>query len=477
MLLTTLNARYSHSSLGLRYLWAQMGRLRSRTQLREFTIHQRAVDIVEQLLAQQPLIIGIGVYIWNVALATEIVQLVKCVAPEVVVVLGGPEVSYEWQQQPLVAAADYLITGQADLAFAALCEQLLADKPPPQRVIAAPAPKLTQLQLPYEGYHRADIAHRLIYVEASRGCPFKCQFCLSALDRTAVSFPLAPFLAAMSRLWQRGVRQFKFVDRTFNLKPATTVAILEHFLPWATAGLRLHFELIPDHLPERLKQTISRFPSGVLQFEIGIQSLNSQVLQRLERKQSHERTVANLAWLQQQQIHLHTDLIIGLPGESLESIAAGFNTLWSLQVAEIQVGVLKRLRGAPIVAQDEPWQMRYLPYPPYTVISTSELNFATLQRLSRFGRYWEMLGNRGHFRHTLALFLQDNPFAQFLALSDWLYETTRQTHKITLLRQFELLWRYGEQVAIAPKRLRQALAEDYRHSGDRLPRWLQSEPN
>ena len=203
ILLTTLNARYIHATLGLRYLYANMGALQAHTALREFTIAQRPLEIAEQLLAEQPRIIGIGVYVWNARESEELVALLKCLAPEVTIVLGGPEVSHEWQAQAIVSLADYLITGQGDLAFAELCSQLLAQQPPPQRVIHARTPHPDKLALPYAYYQDEDLAQRVVYVEASRGCPFKCEFCLSALDRTVVPFSLTRLLPALAQLHQR----------------------------------------------------------------------------------------------------------------------------------------------------------------------------------------------------------------------------------------------------------------------------------
>ncbi|MBE2295418.1 MAG: cobalamin B12-binding domain-containing protein, partial [Phycisphaerales bacterium] len=221
ILLSTLNARYFHASLGLRYLLANLGELQADAAIREFIISQRPLDIAEALLAEQPRLIGFGVYIWNVVETTQVVALLKRVRPELIVVLGGPEVSHEWDRQPIVELADYLITGPGDLAFARLFREISAGNPPTEKLIIADSPPLDRLQLPYRLYNDEDIARRLIYVEASRGCPFKCEFCLSALDKTSWPFPLEPFLAELQTLYQRGVRHFKFVDRTFNLNIKT----------------------------------------------------------------------------------------------------------------------------------------------------------------------------------------------------------------------------------------------------------------
>ena len=467
ILLSTLNARYFHSALGLRYLYANLGELQADAALREFIITQRPLDIAEALLAEQPCIIGFGVYVWNVAETTQVVALLKRVRPDLLIVLGGPEVSHEWEEQPIVQMADYLIAGQADLAFARLCLQLLNGNPPTERVIATDPPPLDQLALPYRFYTDEDIAHRLIYVEASRGCPFRCEFCLSALDQTTWPFPLEPLLAELETLYTRGVRHFKFVDRTFNLNAKVGARILDFFLERLDERLFLHFELIPDHLPEPLKTRIVRFPPGALQFEIGVQTFNPTVQALISRKQDNRKTEENLIWLRRNtHAHLHADLIAGLPGEDLASFAAGFNRLAALDPHEIQVGILKRLRGAPIDRHTLDFDCRYNPHPPYNLLCSALLDFATMRRLERFARYWDLIGNSGRFRHVRPLLLGDDPFGRFMTLSDWLFAATRQTHQFALERLFDLLYRgLIEALGIAEPAARAALAADYRESG------------
>ena len=467
ILLSTLNARYFHASLGLRYLLANMEELRADTQLLEFIITQPPLDIVASLLEQQPRIIGFGVYIWNVEETTKVGSLLKQIRPDITVVLGGPEVSYESTGQTIVQLADYVITGPADISFARLCRQVLANDPPAVKILPAEAVSLTQLRLPYHEYTAEDIAHRLIYVEASRGCPFKCEFCLSSLDRTAKPFDLDRFLAEMQNLYDRGARQFKFVDRTFNLNINTSVCILEFFLERLDERLFLHFEIIPDHLPDKLKAIIVRFPPGSLQFEIGIQSFNPTVQALISRRQDNRKTEENLVWLRQHsQAHLHADLIVGLPGEDSESFGAGFNRLVTLDPHEIQVGMLKRLRGTPIARHTAGFGIRYNPYPPYNILCSDSIDFATLRRLEHFARYWDLIANSGRFHHTKPVLLGDNPFERFLRFSDWLFATTRQTHRIALERLFDLFYRgLLHALAVEPDKAIAVLTQDYQDSG------------
>ena len=529
IVLTTLNAKYIHAAFGLRYLMANLGPLQARARLLEFDINQRPVDIVEALLAQNPRIIGLGIYIWNVAPATEVVAALKRIRPDLIVILGGPEVSYESDQQEIVRLADHIITGEADLKFAEVCAQLLnrgtpltpslspsdgervADRPGEglPKIIAAELPHFEQLTLPYDLYDAPDIAHRIIYLEASRGCPFTCEFCLSSLDVPVRQVNLPLFLGEMQKLLDRGAKQFKFVDRTFNLNLATSRAILEFFLERHQPGNFYHFEMIPDRLPDALRASIARFPPGSLQFEVGIQTFNPDVAARISRRQNYERLNDNLRFLRGETgVHVHADLIVGLPGETAASFGAGFDQLIALRPQEIQVGILKRLRGTPIVRHDAEWQMIYNPHPPYEILQTRTLDFATLQKLRRFARYWDLTGNSGNFVEgtpliwsaavpaaavtlaigpnefppptTIAIAAAEtaafrpseggtpnaSPFNSFLRWSEWLYARTRRTDGIALMRLMELLFEYltGE-LKLEARTVAEALWRDYQRGG------------
>ncbi len=477
IVLATLNAKYIHASLGLRYLLANMDKhggagLRAKTQLREFVIQQRPTQIVEELLALQPQVIGLGIYIWNVVETTQVVRLLKTLRPDIKVVLGGPEVSFETDSQEICRLADHVVTGWGDVSFPKLCRALLDGPKPLMKVIAGEQPALETLALPYNEYTAEDLAKRLLYVEASRGCPFKCEFCLSSLDKTAWAFELDIFMAEMDALYQRGARNFKFVDRTFNLKVDFSVRILQFFLDRikTTPDIFVHFEVVPDSLPDRLKVLIAQFPAGSLQFEVGIQSFNPEVQQRISRKQDNRKTADNLRWLVNESLaHVHADLIFGLPGETLESFAQGFDRLYELAPHEIQFGILKRLRGTPITRHTADFAMAYDPQTPYTILQNSTIDFVTMQRINRFARYWEMVANSGRFSAALKLLLEPgSAFQHFLDFSAWLWQSTGKTHEFALEKLVDLLFEHLTAVrGLGEGDVRAALLVDYRASGAR----------
>jgi radical SAM superfamily enzyme YgiQ (UPF0313 family) len=479
IVLTTLNAKYIHAAFGLRYLLANLGELRSSAALVEFDINQRPIDIAELLLAREPKIIGFGVYIWNVAPTTEVVAAIKRLRPDIKIILGGPEVSYETEGQSIVELADHVITGEADLKFAEVCRVLLDDgsrgRSPHQlqKIIAAEVPDFSKIVLPYDLYTNDDLAHRIIYVEASRGCPFTCEFCLSSLDIPVRQVPLPAFFDQMQRLLDRGVKQFKFVDRTFNLNIATSKALLEFFLARHQPGHFYHFEMIPDRLPAELREVIAKFPPGTLQFEVGIQTFNPEVGILISRRQNYDRLADNFNFLRRETgVHIHADLIVGLPGETLESLGAGFDRLITLGPQEIQVGILKRLRGTPIVRHDTAWQMIYSAQPPYEILQNRLLDFATMQRLRRFARYWDMVGNSGNFLASTLLIWNagtlapPSPFNSFLRWSDWLHARVKRTDGIALLRLMELLFEFLTiKLQLDPKLVAETLWRDYKRGG------------
>jgi hypothetical protein len=302
-------------------------------------------------------------------------------------------------------------------------------------------------------------------------------------------FDLEAFLAAMDRLLQRGARQFKFVDRTFNLNVATSRAMLEFFLERHRPGNFYHFEMVPDRLPESLREVLAKFPPGALQAEVGIQTFNPEVAERIRRRQSYERLEDNLGFLREQTgVHIHADLIAGLPGESLQSFADGFDRLIALRPQEIQVGVLKRLRGTPIARHDAEWEMVYSPHAPYEVLRTRLIDFGSMQKLRRFARYWDLVSNSGNFVETTPLIwsvgeasclppnadgsetgrtpVPHSPFAAFLRWSEWLHARTGRTDRIALVRLMELLFDYltGE-LKLRATLVAETLWRDYQRGG------------
>jgi len=493
IILAAINAKWIHPSLALRLLKANLGPLETRCEIFEFALRQPLAEKLEPLLTAlaassgsgSPRILGISVSIWNHSATMELLRkleegLLNAGIPKPVVALGGPEVSWLPPEAEIFRHADYVIRGEGETAFRELCEYVLAgsradmpsakrsgtpqhDVPPPQtaKFINAENASLSGLKSGYRLYTDEDLTKKLIYVEASRGCPFNCEFCLSAVKSargeqgcTVREFPLEQFLAEMNALVSSGTRTFKFLDRTFNINIKRAQRIMEFFLEKIEAGKKtgqqsfvVHFEMIPSNIPHTLLETMARFPPGTLRLEIGIQTLNPEIAARIKRPGwqdrsdrqslpcSHDKELENIRLLREKtNAIIHADLIAGLPGEDLDSFGRGFDCLFhaiygnelypadysgAARRAEIQVGILKLLPGAPIRRHNDAFGMRYNTAPPYDVEETSAMSAADIQRIKNFARFWEIIVNRGLMNESFPV-KNNSAFDNFMAMSDFL---------------------------------------------------------
>ncbi|MFC2135872.1 DUF4080 domain-containing protein [Bacteroidota bacterium] len=479
ILLTTINAKYTHASLGLRYLYANLNELQKVSEIIEFIPTQNINEMAEKLLSRKPKIIGIGVYIWNAYATGQLVNLIKKISPDVMIVLGGPEVSH----LPLrvdFSCADYFIQGEGDIEFYNLCKKLLDENNPSQKFIRTEPVNIDRIDLPYEYYCEEDIKNRVIYVEASRGCPFSCEFCLSSIDRSVRYFDSDLIISELEKLWERGVRKFKFVDRTFNLNIDSIITIFDFFLGKAPPYLA-HFEVIPDNFSNSLKEIIKEFPPASLQLEIGIQTLNPGIADNISRKIDVEKILDNIRFLANEtSAHLHLDLIVGLPGESIESFGNNLNTLVKLTDAEIQIGILKKLSGTTINRHDEKYKMIYSDLPPYEIIMNNLVSFEMMQKMKRFARFWDLIYNSGNFRSSAqVIWKTKDVFGGFYDFSEWLYSKTGSTWQISLNRLAELLFIYlTEVIKLSKEKVAETIGADLlRFPGRKLPSFIKDYAN
>ena len=472
IVLATANARFHHASLALRYLMANLGDLEDKACILETTTDDRPADIAEKILARDPVICALAVYVWNVSVLTEVAKIIKAVRPGLKIVLGGPEVSFPDDPPAITDLADVIVLGDGELVFPEICADLLAGRTPKSRIISAGEPGLDAIALPYRLYDERDIADRTIYMEASRGCPHGCEFCLSALDSKVRKFGEGRIIVALDDLWKRGARKFKFVDRSLEL--GITPGLLRFFLERVEPGLFLHFELNPDRLPDRTFDLVARFPEGSIQLEAGIQTFDAVIAEQIGRRQDMKKVESNLRrLLEETGAHLHTDLIVGLPGQDIRSIGESFDRLVGIGVHEIQVGILKRLRGAPISRHDRDWEMAYNPSPPYDILRTNTIDYPTMQRLKRFSRYFDLVFNNGNFGSFAPLLWHDGkPFERFMELTDWLFDRTGRTASISLNNLSKLLFEFvTDKRGIGKSKAANTMLRDFtRHGRRRFPK-------
>ena len=251
------------------------------------------------------------------------------------------------------------------------------------------------------------------------------------------------FLNEIDKLWIRGARSFKFIDRTFNIKISYAKAILDYFLA-KQEDYFLHFEVIPDNFPVELRDLIKQFKPGCLQLEVGIQTLNLDVAKQIHRNLKIDKIKDNLKFLSQEtHAHMHIDLIIGLPSESIESFGRNLNQLYTLSTGEIQVGILKKLSGTTLDRHDKVYGMVYNDSPPYDILQNDLISFSLMQEMKRFARFWDIVYNSGNFQKTTALLFEDGKvYENFFDLSKWLYKRSESTYKISLDRMAEFLFEF-----------------------------------
>ncbi len=445
IILLTFNAKYHHTAFGLRYLYANLGPYQNFARIEERTIHDDPALVVEWLLSQSPKMVGFSVYIWNREITLKTINLLKRLSPDISILVGGPEVSYEYEALEQNININHIFCGEGEQSFFDFIDARVKGHPV-SKIYSEIKPDIATMRLPYALYDARDIEQRAIYVEASRGCPYECSFCLSSLEEKVRNIPLQDFFEEMQKLYDRGARQFKFIDRTFNLKPSISTAILDFFFERYTDDMFLHFEVVPDRLPDKLKERIARFPKAALQFEIGIQSLTLHVMSAIHRRQNLDKTRTNFGYLTKETgAYIHADLIAGLPGQTIEDFERSFNQLYGMGPHEIQMGILKRLKGSPIIKLSDEFDLRFDPSPPYSILSSSTMSFSVLQKVKRMAKTWDQIVNQQQFPNTTRLLFKDtiSPFQRLKRFDDVLHQKVPDAyprHSVNLQKLAEILF-------------------------------------
>ncbi len=478
IVLVTANARFSHCSLALRLLRANLRDLRENAQILEFTIKSDVYDCAEQILALEPRLVAVSISIWNVDFSRLLLETLRRVAPNLILLAGGPEIQRDLatKHPSIDRLLDHAMVGEGEIRLRELCEYYRdhgwrrategASDAKRKLIVAEPC-KLSDIIDGYGEYTDEDIAHRVIYVESSRGCPYRCAFCLSANERGVRYFDEATFHEQLETLYQRGVRNFKFLDRTLNAHLGRALRLLAFFIPKKDDGLRLHFEMVPHEIPQRLLDALAAFPPGCIQIEFGVQTLNAEVAKRIHRPLDAERLCQNLARLVRETgTHIHADLIAGLPGEDLVSFAASFDRLLATGVEEIQVGILKRLSGSPLARMAAEWQLEFSPDPPYEILRSADLSFAELRQIHHFSRFFNATINSGNFPKSGQYLLHADgargAFDNFYDFTAWIRARYQTTQGVSHTRWIEIIHRYlCERHRYDPQEIALRLLEDF----------------
>ncbi|WCK53754.1 B12-binding domain-containing radical SAM protein [Aneurinibacillus sp. Ricciae_BoGa-3] len=403
----TLNAKYIHTSLAIRYLKAYSEKDFD-IDLAEYTIKDPVMNVVSDLFGRRPDVIGFSCYIWNIEETIRIIKMLKKVMPEVTIVLGGPEVSYDvehWMDR--IPEADFIVVGEGEESFHNLLTEIqgegkyhfvfgVAYRKDGKTVINPPNPKLDLNDIPSPFHFAEDLpnlANRVTYFETSRGCPFSCQFCLSSIEVGVRYFDIERTKRELLFLIESGAKLIKFVDRTFNIKRDYALEIFD-FLIKNHRGCVFQFEITADIMrPEVLDFLAENAPPGIFRFEIGVQSTNDATNELVKRKQNFTKLTRTVTKVKESgKIDQHLDLIAGLPEEDYNSFSKTFNDVFALGPEELQLGFLKMLRGTGLRINAAKYDYVYMDHSPYEILGNNVLPFSDIVRIKRvedvLEKYW-----------------------------------------------------------------------------------------
>lgn len=493
-LLVGINAKFIHSCLAVHSLscYAKK-RYHIQSEVAEFTINQQREEILGAIWRSSPELVGFSCYIWNIGMIRPLVRELRQVMPAVKILLGGPEVSFDPEEILTVTGADFVLTGEGEESFSQLMLALAQSRsleevpglvwrlegvyrrnPPP--------PPLDLKDLPFVYENFSDFSDRILYYEAQRGCPFHCQYCLSSVEKGVRFQPLDKVKRELKVFLDHRVRQVKFVDRTFNANPRFAMEIWR-FLKESDNGVtNFHFELAADLLTEEMLNFLAGVRPGLFQFEIGVQSTHPPTLEAIERKGSFEEIAARVRSLQRgKNIHLHLDLIAGLPYEGYKRFGQSFDQVYGLGPDQFQLGFLKLLKGSGLRQNQLKFGITARKEAPYEVLFTRDLSYGEMLQLKDIEELVDSLYNSCRFKNTLRYLtgLWGSPFSFYENLAAHCREQGYFDRPASKLGPFEILYAYGKGVpGCDAERLAWYLKLDYccREKPKKLPVWMPGEP-
>lgn len=464
VVLSTLNSKFIHSSLALRYLKAYGEAHGQAYDIVEYTINMPVLHILSDITEHDIDVLGFACYIWNIEMTLHVVDMVKSVRPDIKIVLGGPEVSFTADELlERCPNIDYIVQGEGEEAFHDLVTALQLGNDGLDPVIpgvrgrrdgsilgsleAVEVSDLSSIPFPYTEEDMEDLEHKIIYYESSRGCPFSCQYCLSGNKNTVRFFPQERTLEELQWFIDHGVKQVKFVDRTFNCAPHHHRPLME-FMRDSDTDMNFHLEMEPELMTEWETNILCETPPGRIQIEVGVQSTHKKTLDAINRYNDWpyiQKSIRPI--IQAGRTHVHMDLIVGLPHEDFNRFGQSFNDLFSLQPHALQIGFLKLLKGSGVRRMRE---YKYVadPLAPYEVLSTHVLPYDDVRFLKYFEDVFERFYNSERFRTTFGYIGQQlihgetDAFTYFCDMTRaWLKEGN---HKVNLkdIDQIEFLYRF-----------------------------------
>ena len=438
VLLTTLNAKYIHMNLAIRLLYELNRQQHPNLFWKEFTIRQSPEEIAEACSGYD--VVAFSCYIWNITQTLKVCEAVKLKNPSVKILLGGPEVSYEWEPVLQLNCIDFIITGEGEIPFHEFLNRYpqvdevpnLAFKKEGAIVYSERSVMYDMSNFigvnPYIQDPVADLYNKVCYIETSRGCPYKCEFCLASLDNNVRYLPIADIKNNLLYLMTHG-RVIKFLDRTFNMKRDFTLEVFQFILEHHRPGNVFQFEITADILhPDIIRFINENVPKGLFRFEIGIQTVNQKANLEVSRKQNFEKTKSIIEQVRDK-VDLHLDLIVGLPLDYWADIRYSFEEVFKLFAPELQLGFLKFLKGTPVREKSAEHEYRYDPVAPYQIIESKYLSSPELQRIRLLEEALEMYWNKPRALQTLRYVTQQYSSFDFLEQLGAYFNTHCNFHK------------------------------------------------
>ncbi len=456
-----INCKYIHTNLAIRSLKKYCdatNTLESNINLYEYTINNNLDDILEDIYSNKADVIGFSVYLWNVEIIKNIICELKKVMPNTKILVGGPEVSYYTVEEFELLGADFLIKRYGEKTFYDLLHNLENNKPlntlksfmyyDSDVVYNNNEINFANLEdIPFV-YNDCldDFENKIIYYEASRGCPYSCQYCLSSVEEGLYILPIERVFSDISFFLDNKVMQVKFCDRTFNANKNYAKSIWKFLIENDNQYTNFHFELSAEIIDQEMLEILATAREGLIQFEIGIQSTNQQTLTEVARSINTESIFKNVKILNDLgNIHLHTDLIVGLPHEDFESFKKSFNDVYSLKAEQLQVGFLKLLKGSALRTNAPLHDMLYKSYAPYEILSNKWLSYDEILTLKAVENMVETFYNSRSFITTVDYLVAqfNSAFDFYLELSTYYAENDLQKFSHKKIKLYEHLYNFA----------------------------------
>ncbi|MGI6536781.1 MAG: B12-binding domain-containing radical SAM protein [Caldicoprobacterales bacterium] len=460
IILTTLNSKYIHSNLALRVLRAYCRNKYPDIRIMEFTINDPLDHIISSLAAEKPQLLGFSCYIWNIRPTLDIISTIKKILPDCKILLGGPEVSYDGEEllynNHLI---DYIIKGEGEQTFYELLNSLTQGKDLEHvngliwrnevRIVTNQPRKLIELDSVPFAYEEglSGLKNKIIYYETSRGCPYRCQYCLSSTTGKVRFLTMDRVKQELAWFVRSGVSQVKLVDRTFNCNAERAKEIFRYLISLG-GSTNFHFEMAGDLIDKEMLDVLKTAPVGLFQFEIGVQSTRDSTLSLIERKTNINKireAVLNLIELDN--IHIHLDLIAGLPDEDIYSMAQSVNHVLQMRPHRLQLGFLKLLKGSGLREKAEDYNYQYTDYPPYEVLCNHVLSFEELDLLKRIEKLIEIYYNSHRFEKSVAYLIDINngdAYKVFKDMADYWYNKGLYRYSHSKISIYEHLLNYAK---------------------------------